>query len=225
MKTFYRLFYLCLIFNGAGALSTVLAADPNQQLSAGRLKADQVCANCHGLDGRAAGGGNSAMSPSLTAQPRAYLVARLNDYRAGKREHPQMTFIAKMISEQDIENVALWYSSLKMSITEMPPEPELTSQGEANPELAVEAATSKRRQVCSNCHGMDGQAVLTAGPDIVPHLTGQQQGYLVARLKAYRSGKIQHPLMSPVAQGLSDPEIQLLAEWYSSIKIEVGILD
>jgi len=68
---------------------------------------------------------------------------------------------------------------------------------------------------------MDGQAVSTTGPNIVPHIAGQQKGYLVARPKDYRSGKIQHPLMSPVAQNLSDKEIQLLAEWYSSIKIEV----
>lgn len=221
MKTVFRLVFLCLIYSGAGAPSTAHAVDPDQQLSAGRLKADQVCANCHGLDGRAAGGGNSAMSPSLTAQPRAYLVARLNDYRVGKIKHPQMTLIARMISEQDIENVALWYSSMKMSISEMPAEPDLTTQGEVNSETDVEAAANKRRQVCSGCHGMDGQPVLTASPELVPYLSGQQKGYLVARLTDYRSGKIQHPLMSPVAQNLSDQEIRLLAEWYSSIKIEV----
>jgi cytochrome c553 len=221
MKSVYYLIFLCLIFNAAGAQSTATTSDPNQQLSAGRLKADQVCANCHGLDGRASGGGNSAMSPSLTAQPRAYLVARLNDYRTGKIEHPQMTLIAKMISVEDIENVALWYSTLKMSVIEIPSEPLLSAQGEVNAEAGAEAATNKRRQVCSSCHGMNGQAALTTSPNIVPHLAGQQKGYLVARLKDYRSGKIQHSLMSPMAQDLSDKEIQLLAEWYSSIRVEV----
>lgn len=218
MKTVNPLFFLCLMLITVGAQPAAVAADTKQQLLAGRLKADQVCANCHGLDGSAAGGGNSAMSPSLTAQPRAYLVARLNDYRVGKIEHPQMTLIARMISEQDIENVALWYSSLKMRITAMPPEPEITTQ-------VANAATDKLRQVCATCHGMDGRAVLTTSPEIVPRLTAQQQGYLVARLEDYRSGKIQHPLMSAVAKNLSDQEIQLLAEWYSSIEIEVDKLE
>ena len=45
-----------------------------------------------------------------------YLIARLKAYKAGKIQHDQMTIIAGMLSEQDIENVAEWYSRVKIKI-------------------------------------------------------------------------------------------------------------
>ena len=44
---------------------------------------------------------------------------------------------------------------------------------------------------------------------------------IVERLKAYRSGKIQHPQMTPIASGLSDADIANVADWYAGITVEV----
>jgi cytochrome c553 len=66
--------------------------------------------------GQATSGGNSAFSPKLTPQSKDYLVARLNAYRSGTIQHPQMSLIAQMISEQDIENVAAWYSGIEIKV-------------------------------------------------------------------------------------------------------------
>ena len=49
----------------------------------------------------------------------ANLSAQLEAYRAGKRRHEQMNIIAKMLSDDDIENVAEWFFSIKITI-EMP---------------------------------------------------------------------------------------------------------
>jgi cytochrome c553 len=43
-------------------------------------------------------------------------LAKLKDYKSGKINHPQMTLIAQMLSDEDIENVAEWYSNIKISI-------------------------------------------------------------------------------------------------------------
>jgi cytochrome c553 len=86
------------------------------ELQNGKKKAKAICSACHGIDGQAAAGGNSVIIPNITAQHKDYLVARLKAYKAGKIQHDQMTIIAGMLSEQDIENVAEWYSRIKVKI-------------------------------------------------------------------------------------------------------------
>ena len=86
------------------------------ELQNGKKKAKAICSACHGIDGQAASGGNSVIIPNITAQHKDYLVARLKAYKAGKIQHDQMTIIAGMLSEQDIENVAEWYSRIKVKI-------------------------------------------------------------------------------------------------------------
>ena len=88
------------------------------QLKEGKRIAMTVCAACHGVDGIASGAGNSAIIPNLIAQNKGYLVARLKDYKSGKIKHDQMSMIAQMISEKDIDNVATWYSSIQIVISE-----------------------------------------------------------------------------------------------------------
>ena len=60
---------------------------------------------------------------------------------------------------------------------------------------------------------------LSNTPD-APHLAGQPALYLAAQLKAYRSGARKHKVMALMAKPLSDADIQALASWFSSIRIE-----
>ncbi len=45
-------------------------------------------------------------------------MARLKAYKSGEIKHPQMTVVAQMLSEQDIENVSEWYSRIKITIAD-----------------------------------------------------------------------------------------------------------
>ena len=90
-------------------------------LSLGKEKAAAVCAVCHGMNGQSTSGGNSALVPNITAQNKEYLIAKMKDYKSGKINHPQMSLIAQMLSDEDIENVSEWYSNIKISI-ELPSE-------------------------------------------------------------------------------------------------------
>ena len=78
-----------------------------------------------------------------------------------------------------------------------------------------EAGKKKAQEVCSACHGEDGNKGLT--PD-TPLLAGQYYDYLVHSLEQYRKGKRQNPLMSPMAQPLTDDEISNLAHYFSRQK-------
>ncbi|WP_193368293.1 c-type cytochrome [Pelagibius marinus] len=82
-------------------------------------------------------------------------------------------------------------------------------------QAADPAAGRKKARQCQTCHGIDGIAKIP----IAPHIAGENQIYLENQLKAFRSGKREHEIMSVVAKGLSDEDISDLAAWYASIKI------
>mgnify|MGYP001326649505 FL=1 len=89
--------------------------------------AQNICSGCHGVSGKAGSGGNSGAVPNIYAQQRDYLTLKLKDYKSGKLQHPQMTMIAQMISDTDIDNVAEWYSRIKVKIFD--PDVELSEPG------------------------------------------------------------------------------------------------
>lgn len=66
--------------------------------------------------------------------------------------------------------------------------------------------------VCAACHGPDGNS---ANPEW-PSLAGQHAGYVVAQLQAFKEGRRENPLMTPMALGLSDQDMQDLAAFYQS---------
>lgn len=65
-----------------------------------------TCVSCHGMNGITV----SSMWPNLAAQQEGYLRKQLMDYRSGKRKHPIMEVIANELSEQQIADVAKYYS-------------------------------------------------------------------------------------------------------------------
>ena len=112
---FYIYLFVSLFYS-----SLLIAEDPEltAELKAGKEKALTVCSACHGLNGQAGSAGNSVIIPNITAQQKNYLVARLKSYKSGEIKHPQMTIVAQMLSEQDIDNVSEWYSRIKISISD-----------------------------------------------------------------------------------------------------------
>jgi cytochrome c553 len=86
---------------------TAQAADP----AAGRMKA-AMCAACHGAQGIAV----APDAPNLAGQPEMYLAEQLRAYKSGKRRHDVMTLMAKPLSDADIDNLAAWFSSIKVEV-------------------------------------------------------------------------------------------------------------
>ena len=86
-------------------------------------------------------------------------------------------------------------------------------------QAADAAAGRQKAKQCQTCHGIDGVAKIP----IAPHIAGESQIYLETQLKAFRSGKREHEIMSIIAKKLSDEDIADLAAWYSSIKFTVTV--
>src|SRR5580693_2653926 len=76
---------------------------------AGRQKAETECAPCHGKDGIS----EQPTVPSLGGQKNDYVVLALYQFRLGHRPSEVMGPIAKPLTDNDLGNLAKYYSSLK----------------------------------------------------------------------------------------------------------------
>lgn len=79
--------------------------------AAGKKKA-VMCAVCHGLDGLS----KNPDAPNLAGDSAGYITKQLHAFQSGARQHDQMSIIAKGLSEDDVGNLAAWYSSLKVTV-------------------------------------------------------------------------------------------------------------
>ena len=70
--------------------------------------------------------------------------------------------------------------------------------------------------MCIGCHGIPGYK--TAFPEVyhVPKIAGQQPGYIIAALKAYKSGERSHPSMRGIAASLTEEQMKQLADYYGA---------
>ena len=90
------------------ALALAGAAQAAGKAEAGKQKAAQVCAACHGPQGNKP---TAPENPILAGQHYDYLVRALRDYKSGKRGNAIMKGFAASLSKQDIEDLAAWFAS------------------------------------------------------------------------------------------------------------------
>lgn len=96
---------LFIMLASMAAFSTqVSAAD----IEAGKAKS-ATCAACHGANGISA----IPTYPNLAGQKPAYIVQQLKAFKSGERKNAIMAPMAAMLSDQDMENLAAYYASLK----------------------------------------------------------------------------------------------------------------
>jgi cytochrome c553 len=100
----------------SGSVAATISKNLTEELRLGKEKVQTICSACHGLDGVSASGGNSVIIPNLTAQHKDYLIAKLKDYKSKKLDHPQMTIIAQMLTDEEIGAVSEWYSRIKITV-------------------------------------------------------------------------------------------------------------
>ena len=97
-----------LLTSAALALLSMFGiAQAGGDVAAGKAKAG-ACAGCHGASGE----GNKP-NPPLAGLPEAKFVQAMKDYKSGKRANPVMKSFAGPLSDQDFENLAAYYASLK----------------------------------------------------------------------------------------------------------------
>lgn len=67
-----------------------------------------VCAPCHGLDGI----GHDVEIPNIAGQHSIYLRKQLLAFKKGQRKHPEMKYIARELTERELDELVVYYSTL-----------------------------------------------------------------------------------------------------------------
>jgi cytochrome c553 len=86
------------------------AAAPAGNAAAGAKKT-QMCAGCHGIVGWRTAYPEVYKVPKIGGQHAAYLFKALTEYKSGERAHPSMRAIAASLTEQDMADLAAYYSA------------------------------------------------------------------------------------------------------------------
>jgi cytochrome c553 len=169
-----------------------------------------VCAGCHGADGNS---GLNPLWPKLAGQHPQYIEKQLKDIKKGeKRTDPLMSPMAQPLSEQDMADLAAYFSSQTKKIGTA--DPKLVKQGEqiyraGNADTGVVA--------CMACHGPTGAGNPLA---LFPALNGQNAAYVEKALKDFRAGNRTNDnagMMQGVVARMTDDEIAAVAQYIQGL--------
>ncbi|MFH6569151.1 MULTISPECIES: c-type cytochrome [Pseudomonas] len=188
----------------AQAAGTALVGDA----AAGQAKT-AVCGACHGPDGNSM----APNFPKLAGQGDRYLLKQLHEIKDGKRQVLEMTGLLANLNDQDLADIAAYYSSQKNSVGAA--DPALVAQGEA---LFRGGNLEKGMPACTGCHSPDGQGNAAAG---FPHLGGQHASYIEKQLTDFREGDRTNDgdsmIMRGIAAKMSNKDIKALASYIQGL--------
>ncbi|WP_167386747.1 c-type cytochrome [Aeromonas cavernicola] len=180
--------------------------------AAGQTKA-AVCAACHGPDG------NSLldMYPKIAGQHASYLKKQLVELKAAAsgqpgRVAPVMGPMALPLSEQDMDDLAAYFSAQKVTPIAVPDD-----AAEAGKTLYMGGDISRGLAACTSCHGPRGSGVEQAK---YPNLAGQHPAYIKDQLTKFRAGARDNDpnsMMRDVAKKLTDQDIEVLAKYVAGL--------
>jgi cytochrome c553 len=142
---------------------------------AGATKA-AVCTACHGPNGNSI----NPEWPKLAGQSAVYIAEQLRLFRSGVRNNPVMKPLAAGLSDQDIDDVAVYFEAQTPAGLEADP-----SYWQAGQALYLRGDAAAQVPACVACHGPVGRGNLAAG---YPALRAQQSVYVIAQLKSYANG-------------------------------------
>jgi cytochrome c553 len=103
---------LALAASCAVAFPALAADPPKGNIEAAKAKVS-MCIGCHGIPGYRASFPEVYSVPKIAGQNDKYIQVALRAYASGERTHPTMDAISKSLSDQDIADLAAYYSNLK----------------------------------------------------------------------------------------------------------------
>jgi cytochrome c553 len=163
---------------------------------------------CHGADGNSA----APNFPKLAGQHASYIAKQLADYKSGARQDATMSAMAAPLSEQDMLDLAAFYSSQQVQIgTAAGDKVELGETVYRSGNMATGVSA------CAACHSPTGSGNAMAN---FPSLQGQHADYTVAQLKNFRAGARANDagsMMRSIAAKMTDAEIEAVAQYIQGL--------
>jgi len=156
-----------------------------------------LCSYCHGKDG------NSVKTdiPNLAEQNPEYLLNQFHVFSTGERQSYVMEQVAKLLTPDEMVNLALYYSS-----QEVKPQANIKTSKKGE---------EKYQSFCFACHGEDGK-----GNKDLPRLAGQKKGFLVKALHDFKEGKSAraNSPMVKIMRAVDASDISPLADYIASMR-------
>ena len=171
------------------------------EVAEGKRVAESSCARCHGANGISTTKG----VPHLAGQRPAYLHFELRAYQSGARDDKAMIAAVRFLSDDALVKVSAYYASLE------PARPSAASaaKGSARPDPV--AAGKAAAAGCAGCHGEGGVSKIPG----MPSLVGLDPKYLVAAMKAYKTGQRKHDMMKSLLGAIGDADLNNIALYYA----------
>ena len=149
-----------------------------------------VCGGCHGSHGVS----TDAATPNLAGQDARYLVNAIKSYRKTRRHEGMEAYVGDL-SQQDIENIAAFYSVQK-----------------SRPAEKGQTLVQELIEKCDRCHGAGVENPSLA----VPKISSQDKDYLIMALRAYRDDRRESSMMHNMSLPYSDSIIESVSSFYAS---------
>nr|WP_329955489.1 cytochrome c [Dyella choica] len=170
-----------------------------------------TCNGCHGVPGSSNAYPQYPV-PKIAGQNEQYLLDALHAYKAGQRAHPTMTAQAQSLSDQEIEDIAAYLSSLAPAAPK-----DSDAQVKKAKDLLTQSDAGKLASKCVSCHGNDG----TGTAPQFPRLAGQYNEYIQHVVHEYQNGERDNPIMKPQVSNLSPDDIKQLADYFSTLPTQL----
>ena len=194
-------------------VTTISTAEEIKGDAAAGSKKVSMCIGCHGIAGYRTSFPEVYQVPKIAGQGAQYIVSALNQYKKGDRKFPSMRAIAATLTEQDIADVAAYYSTLGVV-----PGATLPEKPTIEPSPKVSAILAKAN--CIACHGANFAKPIDP---TYPQIAGQQASYLYVALKEYKEGNDNpnfgrsNAIMAGIAKQFSDADLKSVAEYVGSL--------
>lgn len=216
-----------IIVNAATAVGIILAPSvlaqprPSGDVNRGRLVAlggstqhqRIACVQCHGIEGV---GSTSGAFPRIADQSGWYLYKSLQDYASSLRPNEIMMPIANTLSDQEMQDVAAYYASIRSA--PFPPKPDLDIRTlQIGGAISAVGIPSQGVPPCSGCHGQDG---VGASP-IYPALAGQYAPYTEYQLLLWKQGHRDGDpmnIMEQIAKAMTEEQIRAVSLYFASVR-------
>ena len=171
-----------------------------------------LCHGCHGEKGVSV----APNFPNLAGQYAGYIKKQVRDFQAGKRNDDTMGPMAATVTEaQDLEDIAAYFMSQSVAKGAATKGPKV----DKGKQLYMDGDLERGVYGCKNCHGDNGKGK-SAENHLFPVLAGQNKDYLVKQLMDLKEGRRTNDpagMMADIAKGLSEEEIDNLAEYLAGL--------
>ena len=202
-------FFAAAYFEGASAQPRINAEDGpelrtlyanSEDIAEGKRIVESSCAGCHGANGISGSPG----VPHLAGQRSAYLYLELKAYQSGARGASAMNNVVNPLSDDALFKAAVYFASLDP--------PQATASTSAN--TAAPDPVQLGKTAAAGCTGCHGDVGITKTPGM-PSLVGLDPKYIVAAMKAYKSGQRKNDTMKAMLASVTDASMNNIALYFA----------